>query len=205
MRTVLEWPQSHATSKHHTYYDNKETWTTTEAPPWNGQKTITGGLNRFYGIPISPSASIMAQNIQLFGPREGFLTQIGLILRCLIVHGSLLTNITDTCIWESGNNFKLSLRTFWIEIIDPKVPPNDVSRRWFLFFLFYFLFYLFFISGNKYRPFTDEVNIWTDITLLEWDRFFKNATKTIHFGLPLKLRSWIKRPAKCQWPWTEDI
>ena len=33
-----------------------------------------GGLNRFYGIPTSPSASIMAQNIQLFGPREGFLT-----------------------------------------------------------------------------------------------------------------------------------
>ena len=30
-----------------------------------------GGLNRFYGIPTSPSASIMAQNIQLFGPREG--------------------------------------------------------------------------------------------------------------------------------------
>ena len=27
-----------------------------------------GGLNRFYGIPTSPSASVMAQNIQLFGP-----------------------------------------------------------------------------------------------------------------------------------------
>ena len=33
-----------------------------------------GGLNRFYGNPTSPSASIMAQNIQLFSPREGFLT-----------------------------------------------------------------------------------------------------------------------------------
>ena len=33
-----------------------------------------GGLNRFYGYPTSPSASIMAQNIQLFGPRGGFLT-----------------------------------------------------------------------------------------------------------------------------------
>ena len=32
------------------------------------------GLNWFYGIPTSPSASVMAQNIQLFGPREGFLT-----------------------------------------------------------------------------------------------------------------------------------
>ena len=33
-----------------------------------------GDLNRFYGIPTSPSASVVAQNIQLFGPREGFLT-----------------------------------------------------------------------------------------------------------------------------------
>ena len=48
--------------------------TTTEVPPWNGQYKNTGGLNRFYRIPTSPSASIMAQNIQLFGPREGFLT-----------------------------------------------------------------------------------------------------------------------------------
>ena len=36
---------------------------------WGG-----GGLNRFFGIPTSPSASAMAQNIQLFGPRDGFLT-----------------------------------------------------------------------------------------------------------------------------------
>ena len=35
---------------------------------------ILGGLNRFYGYPTSPSASIMAQKIQLFGLREGFLT-----------------------------------------------------------------------------------------------------------------------------------
>ena len=34
---------------------------------------ILGGLNRFYGYPTSPSASVMAQNIQLFGPHEGFL------------------------------------------------------------------------------------------------------------------------------------
>ena len=33
-----------------------------------------GDLNRFYGIPTSLSASVMAQNIQLIGPREGFLT-----------------------------------------------------------------------------------------------------------------------------------
>ena len=34
---------------------------------------LGGGLNRFYGRPTSPSASIMAQNIQLFGPRGGFI------------------------------------------------------------------------------------------------------------------------------------
>ena len=36
---------------------------------------ITGGggtgLKQFYGIPTSPSASVIAQNIQLSGPREG--------------------------------------------------------------------------------------------------------------------------------------
>ena len=37
-------------------------------------KKILGALNRFDGYPTSPSASIMAQNIQLFGSREGFLT-----------------------------------------------------------------------------------------------------------------------------------
>ena len=34
---------------------------------------ILGGLNRFYRRLTSPSASIMAQNIQLFGPRGGYL------------------------------------------------------------------------------------------------------------------------------------
>ena len=63
MRTVLEWPQNHATSKHYTYYDRSTALERSEK--------ITGGLNRFYGI--SPSAFIMAQNIQLFGPRGGFL------------------------------------------------------------------------------------------------------------------------------------
>ena len=38
------------------------------------KKKILGVLNRFYGYPTSPSASVMAQNIQLLGPREGFLT-----------------------------------------------------------------------------------------------------------------------------------
>ena len=33
-----------------------------------------GCLNRFYRYPTSSSASVMAQNIQLVGPHEGFLT-----------------------------------------------------------------------------------------------------------------------------------
>ena len=33
-----------------------------------------GVLNRCYGISTSPSASVMAHNIQLFDPREGFQT-----------------------------------------------------------------------------------------------------------------------------------
>ena len=37
-------------------------------------KKLPWGLNRFYGIPTSSSVSVMAQNIQLFGPCEGFLT-----------------------------------------------------------------------------------------------------------------------------------
>ena len=45
-------------------------------------KKLLGGLNRFYGRPTSPSASIMAQNIQLFGPRWGF----------LIIHNHMTTN-----------------------------------------------------------------------------------------------------------------
>ena len=40
---------------------------------------ILGGLNRFYRRLTSPSASIMAQNIQLFGPRGGFLTRTTII------------------------------------------------------------------------------------------------------------------------------
>ena len=42
---------------------------------------ILGGLNRFYGYPASPSASIIAQNIQLFGPREGLPTHQRTITR----------------------------------------------------------------------------------------------------------------------------
>ena len=57
---------------------------------------ILGGLNRFYGRPTSPSASVMAQNIQLFGPRGGFLKP---------AHCSLPGDITRH--WSSGTVNKI--------------------------------------------------------------------------------------------------
>ena len=74
-------------------YGQQEQVTTTEVPPWKGQYKNTGGgagggFNRFYGIPTSPSASIMAQNIQLFGPRDGFLTHQWITIGKQINHRS---------------------------------------------------------------------------------------------------------------------
>ena len=74
MRTVLEWPQSHATNRHYKYLKKNKYEPQQKHRLGTVSKKTTGGLNRFYGHPISPSASIMAQNIQLFGPRGGFLT-----------------------------------------------------------------------------------------------------------------------------------
>ena len=73
MRTVLEWPQSHETRKTINIMANKY------EPQQNcrlgtASKNYWVGLNWFYGYPTSLSASIMAQNIELFGPRGGFLT-----------------------------------------------------------------------------------------------------------------------------------
>ena len=73
MRTVLEWPQSHATRKTINMMTNKYE-PQQKCRLGTASKKLLGGLNRFYGYPTSPSASIMAQNIQLFGPRGGFLT-----------------------------------------------------------------------------------------------------------------------------------
>ena len=66
----LEVPQSHATSN--------ENMITNKCEPQQKCRLGTvsknyGGLNWFYRYPTSPSASVMAQNIQLFGP-FGFLT-----------------------------------------------------------------------------------------------------------------------------------
>ena len=67
MRTVLEWQQA-----------NIHIMTTNKYEPQQKHrletviKTLLGGLNRFYGIPTSPSASVMAHNIHVFGPRGGF-------------------------------------------------------------------------------------------------------------------------------------
>ena len=37
-------------------------------------RSAGGGFNQFYGIPTLTSASVIAQNIPLFDPREGLLT-----------------------------------------------------------------------------------------------------------------------------------
>ena len=73
MRTVLEWPQSHAISKTINMLTNKSE-PQQKCRLGTVSKILLGGLNRFYRRLTSPSASIMAQNIQLFGPRGGFLT-----------------------------------------------------------------------------------------------------------------------------------
>ena len=76
MRTVLEWPQSHATSKTVNMITNKYE-PQQKCRLGTVSKKILGCLNRFYGYSTSPSASVMAQNIQLFGPHGGFLTHHG--------------------------------------------------------------------------------------------------------------------------------
>ena len=73
MRTVLEWPQSHAKTNIINMITNKYE-PQQEHRLGTVSKKLLGDLNRFYWITTSPSASVMAQNIQLFGPREGFLT-----------------------------------------------------------------------------------------------------------------------------------
>ena len=75
MRTVLEWPQSHAIRKTINMIRNKYEPQQKFRLGIVSKKLLGGGgLNRFYGYPTSPTASIMAKNIQLFGPRGGFLT-----------------------------------------------------------------------------------------------------------------------------------
>ena len=61
MRTVLEWPQSRAPSKTINMVTNKYE-PQQKCRLGTVSKKLLGGLN-----PASPSASIMAQNIQLFG------------------------------------------------------------------------------------------------------------------------------------------
>ena len=57
-------------------------------------KKLLGGLNRFYGYPISPSASIMAQNIQLFLKAYKKMESIGLCY--------LLSVFNNICIKRVG-------------------------------------------------------------------------------------------------------
>ena len=53
---------------------------------------ILGGLNRFYRRLTSPSASIMAQNIQLFGP----LSSVGKLLEKIIFKN--IHNFLNECV-----------------------------------------------------------------------------------------------------------
>ena len=86
---------------------------------------ILGGLNRFYGRPTSPSASIMAQNIQLFGPRGGFLTHQWIITDKYYDEPKMRTRqkrvATDT--WRS-----LGCRTTPLEHWSRRKPT--VEPRW---------------------------------------------------------------------------
>ena len=101
MRTVLEWPQSHATSKNYKYEPQQKHRLGT-------QQKLLGGLNRFYGIPTSPSASIMAQNIQLFGPRD-----ISGYSRCKTVTNTDCTSKnTLNIVWNKGFLFIRVLKYF---------------------------------------------------------------------------------------------
>ena len=59
MRTVLEWPQSHTISKTINMLTNKSE-PQQKCRLGTVSKNLLGGLNRFYGRPTSPSASIMA-------------------------------------------------------------------------------------------------------------------------------------------------
>ena len=56
------WQQEQVTVRNH----NRST-----ALEWSVLKYLWG-LNRFYEIPTSASVFVMTQNIQLFGPHEGF-------------------------------------------------------------------------------------------------------------------------------------
>ena len=83
MRTVLEWPQSHATSKHYNMITNKY-------DPKQKNRCVCvggcggGGLNWFYGIPNSPSASVMAQNLK----QKIYISPVSLeTFNCFMPHG----------------------------------------------------------------------------------------------------------------------
>ena len=74
MRTVLECHKVMQQANIILYYDNKYEPQQKHRLETVSKKKLLGGLNRFYRHLTSPSASIMAQNIKLFGPRGGFLT-----------------------------------------------------------------------------------------------------------------------------------
>ena len=137
MRAVLEWPQSPATSKTINMITNKyEPQQTCRLGTVS--KNLLGDLNRFYGYPTSPSASVMAQNIQLSGPHEGFLTHQW------IITGNKL--ITDKYYDEKrlGLDSNVLRPTKALVKKDPsrKDPPHSSSHYMKGTFLKYNLFYI---------------------------------------------------------------
>ena len=72
MRTVLEWPQSHATSKTINMITMNMNHNRNAALEWSVKNYW--GLKPVLRVPNLALSFFMAQKIQLFGPREGFLT-----------------------------------------------------------------------------------------------------------------------------------
>ena len=62
MRTVLEWPQSHATSKHYNMITNKYE-PQRKHRLGTVSKKLLEGLNRFYGIPTVTHKSMVARTV----------------------------------------------------------------------------------------------------------------------------------------------
>ena len=80
-----------------------------------------GGLNRFYGRPTSPSPSIMAQNIQLFGPCVTLQQSIAFHLKfyyyyiVFIKNLSCMTKPTQWHVRPAKTQISLGIRPVWSE------------------------------------------------------------------------------------------
>ena len=134
MRTVLEWPQSHAISKTINMLTNKSE-PQQKCRLGTVSKKLLGGLNRFYRRLTSPSASIMAQNIQLFGPRGGFQTLLFLYPATQKVAGYYVIpsenfEILSVCPSVSASFPDCNFSSFW-PIFFKLCMDIDIGEEWF--------------------------------------------------------------------------